>query len=171
MYSGKRHFCLNGGGFSLVELIIVIAILLIGGMVAIPMITSADSFQLSSVANMIAADLEYAKQMAITRGSMYSVVFDKTNESYQIVDQSKAVIPHPVKIGFNYSVDLTTDSRTDEVDIYDVNFDSRSIVKFDYFGSPYNSSGNSLSSGEITLEAGGEKMTISVEPVTGHISF
>ena len=155
----------------MIELIIVIAVLLIGAMVAIPMITSADSFQLSSVTNMIASDMEYAKQMAITRGGLYSVVFDKTNESYQIVDQGGSVISHPVKIGFSYSVSLTADSRTDKVEIEDVDFGSTSTVKFDSFGSPYDGSDNPLSAGDITLKAGDDEMTISVEPVTGHISF
>ncbi len=171
MYSGKRHFGLSGGGFSLIELIIVVVILLIGAMVAIPMVTSAGSFQLSSVANMIAADLEYAKQMAITRGGMYSVVFDKAKESYQIVDQGGSVIAHPVKIGFSYSVKLRADSRTDKVNIKDVDFDFTKIVKFDYFGSPYNGSGNPLGAGSITLKVDGDEIIISVEPVTGHISF
>ena len=169
--SGKRRFGFSGGGFTLVELIIVAAILLIAAMVAIPMITSAESFQLRSVANMIAADIEYAKQMAITRGGMYSVVFKKTDETYEIVDQNGSVVAHPVKTGFSYSVNLKSDSRTNKVDIYNVNFDSTQEVKFDYLGSPYNGSGNPLVDGQIILMAGNDKMTINVEPVTGHISI
>ena len=169
--SDKRRFGFNGGGFTLVELVIVVAILLIAAMVAIPMLTSAETFQLRAVANMIAADLEYAKQMAITRGGKYSVVFQQGTESYKIVDQDGSVIAHPVKIGFSYSVDLKSDSRTDKVNIASVNFGSTQTVKFDYLGSPYNGSDKPLNIGEILLQAGEDEITINVEPVTGHISF
>ena len=155
----------------MIELTIVIAILLIAAMVAIPMVTSAGTFQLRSVADMITADLEYAKQMAITRGGVYSVVFNRDNESYKVVDQNGSVVAHPVKVGFNYSVDLTADSRTDKVNIQNVDFDSTQTVKFDYLGSPYDGAGNPLDSGEITLMVGKDEITISIEPVTGHISF
>ncbi|NIA16938.1 MAG: hypothetical protein GWO86_01190 [Planctomycetes bacterium] len=170
-YSDNRCPGLSGGGFSLVELIIIVVILMIAAMIAVPVITSAESFQIRSTANMIAADLEYAKQMAIGRGGFYSVVFDETNESYQIINQSGDVVAHPVKIGQSYSVDLTSDSRTNSVDIVDVDFDSTSTVKFDCLGSPYNGSGTSLAVGKITLRAGDDEMTVSVEPVTGHISI
>lgn len=167
----KRRFGLSGGGFTLVELIIVMVILAITAMVAIPMITSGAGFQIRAVANMIAADIEYAKQMAITHGNKYSVVFNKDNDTYKIVDQNGSVIDHPVRTGFDYSVDLTTDSRTDEVDIVDVDFDSTSIVKFDYLGSPYNGSDHSLSAGNITLQAGDEEIIVKIESVTGYISI
>lgn len=169
--SDKRRFGLSGGGFTLIELVIVVAILLIAAMVAIPMVTSAGTFQLRSVANMITADLEYARQMAITRGGMYSVVFRQGNESYKIVDQNGSVVAHPVKIGFSYSVDLKTDSRTDKVDIKNVDFGSTQTVKFDYLGSPYDGSNKPLDTGEIILSVGEDEITVNVEPVTGHISF
>lgn len=170
-YSDNSCPDLSGGGFSLVELIIIVVILMIAAMIAVPMISSAASFQLRSTANMIAADLEYAKQIAIGRGGLYSVVFDKTNESYQIIDQNGDVIARPVKTSQSYSVNLTSDSRTNRVDIVDVDFDSSSTVKFDCLGSPYNGSGTSLAVGEITLKAGDNEMTVTVEPVTGHISI
>ncbi|NIA17024.1 MAG: hypothetical protein GWO86_01620 [Planctomycetes bacterium] len=170
-HSDKRCPGFSGGGFSLVELIIIVVILMVVAMIAVPMISSAESFQLRSTANMIAADLEYAKQMAIGRGGLYSAVFNKTNESYQIIGQDGAVVEHPVKTGQSYSVNLTTDSRTNRVDILNVDFDLTSTVKFDCLGSPYNGSGTSLDVGEITLRAGDNEMTVSVEPVTGHISI
>ena len=43
--SDKRRFGFSGGGFTLIELTIVVVILLIAAMVAIPMVTSAATFQ------------------------------------------------------------------------------------------------------------------------------
>ena len=166
------------GGFTLVELLIVIAIIMIAALTAIPMMSSAASVQIRSAANMIAADLEYAKSMAISRGQNYSVVFDTTAESYQIFeDQSGTLvlIKHPVKKGFYYEINFSTDGRLNKVDIVEVDFDpgSDNTITFDYFGSPYSGPGISspLNSGVISLQAGETTTTVTVEAVTGYISI
>jgi len=123
-------------GFTLVELLIVIAIITIAALTAIPMMSSAASVQIRSAANMLTADLEYAKSMSISRAQNYSVVFDKNTESYWIEDQDGNVLPHPVKKGFDYVIDFQNDGRLNKVDIVDVDFDATSEVKFDYLGSP-----------------------------------
>ena len=130
-------------------------------MIAVPMMSSAGSMQIRSAANMIAADLEYAKSMAISRQKTYDVVFDQAAESYQIEDTNE-IIDHPVRKGFKYVVNFSTDQRLDKVDIIDVNFGSDSWVEFDYLGSPNNG-------GEVKLQAGGTTATITVESVTGFI--
>ena len=160
-----------GRGFTVIELLIVVVIIAIAALTAIPMMTSADSFQMRSAANMIAADLEYAKTIAISRGQSFSVVFDKANESYRIEDESGTVIAHPVKKGFDYIIDFQNNSRLSKVDIEDVDFDTTSEVKFDYLGSPYNGDGDPLNSGVISLRVGQITVTVNVEPVTGFISI
>jgi Tfp pilus assembly protein FimT len=158
--------------------LLVVVIIAIAAMIAVPMMGSMDSVQIRSAANMIAADLEYAKSMAISRGQNFSVVFDKTTESYQIFkDQGGTLVPieHPVKKGFDYKVDFSSDSRLDKVVIDDADFDpdSSNTITFDYLGSPYSGSGtsNPLNSGTISIKAGDFTETISVEPVTGFISI
>ncbi len=157
-------------GFTLIELLIVIVILATGAMMAVPMISSASGFQLKSAANMLNADLEYARNLAITTGINHSVVFDTAAETYQIQDSSGTPVGHPVKAGQSYIIDLTADSRTDKVNIYTADFDSTNIVKFDYLGSPFSGANNPLNSGTITLKAAGETKTITVEPITGYIA-
>jgi len=154
----------KSSGFTVVELLIVVVIIAIAALLTVPMITSAAGIQVRSAANMVAADLEYAKSMAISRGQNFSAVFDKVSESYRIENQNGDVIPHPVKKGFDYVISFQNDSRLDKVDIADVDFDSTSRVMFDCLGSPD-------SGGTITLQAGGTIMRISVEPVTGFISI
>ena len=162
-------------GFTLIEILIVVVILLIAGMMAIPMMNSAASLQIQSAANIIAADLEYAKSMAIGRQQNYSVVFDTVNNSYEVCDSSGTVIPHPVNKGTDYVMNFSLDNRLDKVGISSVDFDpgSSSSITFDYLGSPYSGTGtsNPLSDGRIVLlEAGGTTVTVTVEPVTGFIS-
>lgn len=158
-------------GFTALEILIVVVIIAIAAMTTIPMMTSAAGIQIRSAANVIAADLEYAKSMAISKGQSFSVVFDKTTESYSIRDNAGNVISHPVKKGFDYIVDFRSDHRLNRVDIADVDFDTTSEIKFDYLGSPYNGANNPLNRGVISLQAGGKAATITIEPVTGFISI
>jgi prepilin-type N-terminal cleavage/methylation domain-containing protein len=159
-------------GFTMIELLIVVAILAIAAAIVVPMASSAGSMQLRAAGNMVAADLEYAKSMSISRGQKYAVVFDKTNESYQVNDEGGTMITHPITHGW-YTVSFRNDGRLSQVDIVDVSFDSKNTVSFDYLGSPYGGAGGSatpLNSGVITLRAGGITRTVNVAPVTGYIS-
>ena len=149
-------------GFTIIEILIVVVILAIAAMTAVPMMSSAGSIQVRSVANMIAADLEYAKSLAITKGQNFSVVFDTSSDSYRIDDQSGATIPHPVKKGFDYVIDLQSEGL-DRVDITGADFAGASQVEFDYLGSPD-------SGGTVTVQGGSVILTISVEAVTGYVS-
>ncbi|MDD5459952.1 MAG: prepilin-type N-terminal cleavage/methylation domain-containing protein, partial [Phycisphaerae bacterium] len=101
--------------FTLVEIIVVVVILGIAAMLVIPMGSSAASVQIRSAANTIAADIEYAKSLAITKGAVHSVLFDEANESYSVLDNTGTVVGHPVKKSSDYSIDFQTDNRLSEV--------------------------------------------------------
>jgi Tfp pilus assembly protein FimT len=147
----------------MIEILIVIVILAIAAMTAIPMMSSAGTVQLKSAASMIAADLEYAKSLAISRGQNFTVVFDTAAESYTIQDQGGSTVPHPVKKGFDYLIDLASEGL-DRVDIASVDFDGNSQIQFDYLGSPDNG-------GTVQLQTNSITTTVNVEPVTGYISI
>lgn len=153
-------------GFTLIELLIVIVILAISAAIAVPMMSSAASMQMRAAGGIVAADLEYAKSMAISRGQNHSVVFDPTNERYEIQNQSGAVIKHPVTQKENgYVVDFTTDGRLDRVKIDSTTFTDHKVT-FDPLGSPV----GLAAQGVVTLTAGDFTRTVTVEPVTGFIS-
>ncbi len=148
-------------GFTTIEILIVVVIIAIAAFTAIPMMSSASSMQVRSASNMIIGDLEYAKSIAISRCQNYSVVFDTSAESYEIQDQSGTVIAHPVKKGFDYIIDFQNDSRLNKVNIGSTTL-SGNTVSFNSLGSPDNG-------GTITIEAGGNSITITIEPVTGYV--
>jgi prepilin-type N-terminal cleavage/methylation domain-containing protein len=172
-FKSKDGYNLRGRirGFTLVELLIVIAIISIAALTAIPMMSSAASMQIRSAANLLTADLEYAKSMAISRAQNFSVIFDAGADTYRIEDQYGNVLSHPVKKGFNYVIDFQNDGRLKKVDILSVDFDSTSKITFDYLGSPYNGIHGPLNNGVINLQAGSTTSTITVEPVTGYVSI
>ena len=157
-------------GFTLVEIIIVVVIMSIAALMAVPMLTSASDLQLKSAANVIAADLEHVKSLAISRQKIYSVVFDSSTDSYQVLDSDSNVVSHPTKAGGLFTVSFPSESRLNSVGI-SADFDSDETVKFNYLGTPINSSDTDLVSGVITLTSGGDTMTVTVEPVTGYITI
>jgi len=163
-------FAARAGGFTIIEVLIVVVIIGVAAAIAVPMMSSAGSMQLRAAASMVAADMEYAKSMAISRGQFYAVVFNATADSYEIQDASGVVIAHPVKKGFDYEIDFRNDGRVDRVDLVSASFNATATVKFDYLGSPYDGGNNALNSGLVTLQAGSATKTVSVEPVTGFIS-
>lgn len=160
----ERRPCGWSRGFTIVELLIVVVILSIVALTAIPMMSSAASIQIRSAANIIAADIEYARSMAISRGQNHKVVFDKDTDSYKLVDLNGVTIQHPVKKGFPYVMNFRNESRLSRVDITSATFGGDQTVVFDCLGSPD-------SGGTVTLQAGGISTTITVEPVTGFVSI
>jgi type II secretion system protein H len=150
-------------GFTLIEMMIVVVIIGIAAAMAVPMISSGASFQVRSAANLVAADLEYAKSMAISRGQPYKVVFDATDESYQIKDSADTAIAPP---GRKNIVRFGSGGQLTEVAIVSASFGGTGTVTFDYLGSPQ----SLTSEGVVTLQAGGITKTVRVEPVTGFIS-
>jgi prepilin-type N-terminal cleavage/methylation domain-containing protein len=155
----RSRVCSNA--FTLIEVLIVVVILTIAALTAVPMMSSASSMQIRSAVNLIMADLEYAKSMAISRGQDYSVVFDVGTDSYSI-QQGGTVIQHPVKKG-DYIVSFPNDGRLSRVNVTSVDFSGNQSVQFDCLGSPDHG-------GTISLQAGDMTATITVEPVTGFIS-
>ncbi len=162
-------------GFTLIEIIVVVVILGIAALLAVPMLSSAADTQLRSAANMMAADMEYARSMAISRQQNYSVVFDSGTNSYEVQDSGGTVVAHPLNSAVGLSVVFGDDSRLDKVDITSADFDgfADETITFDYLGSPYSGVGvgTSLMSGTISLAAEGFTMTITVEPVTGYVTI
>jgi type II secretion system protein H len=150
-------------GFTLIELMIVLVIIGIAAAMAVPMISSGASFQIRSAANLVAADLEYAKSLAISRGRPYRVVFDAANESYRIEDSTNAAVAPP---GRKSPVDFRAESRINDVVIVSADFGGTETVTFDSLGSPQ----ALTSQGVVTLQAGSLTRTVTVEPVTGFIS-
>ena len=160
----NQNLIFRNRGFTLIELVAVIVIIAIAAMLAIPMFSSAAGIQIRAAADMMAADIEYAKSMAISRQKTYTVIFDESAESYRIQDES-GIISHPVTHK-DYVVNFKTDSRVNNVNIVDADFASSEQVSFNYLGSPDPDNG-----GSVTLSADAETIMVTVEAVTGYVSI
>jgi prepilin-type N-terminal cleavage/methylation domain-containing protein len=159
-------------GFTLVELILVVLILGIAALVAVPMFSSAADIQVRATANRIAADLDYARGLAITRQKHYAVVFDRANEIYDIRDAATdTVITNPLD-NRPFTVNLANDSRSGGVNIVSTDF-TDDTIEFDYLGTPYAGGSQLNAQGVITLRSrdGSFSLTVTVEPMTGCVSI
>lgn len=162
-------------GFTLIELLVVVVILSVAAMIVVPTLSSAADMQVRSAANTIAADLDYARGLAVTRQTNYSVVFNPAGESYEIRRTTdNAVIKNPLN-GQNYVVNFDANSRLSQVDLVSANFDAdaSNAITFDYLGAPYKGIGTAtkLTSGRITLQGGAFTLYVDVEPVTGYVTI
>ena len=157
--------------FTMVEIVVVVVIMSIAALLAIPMLSSAGDSQVKSAANIVASDIEYAKNLAIGRQKNYSIVFDTAADSYEVRDSDNAVIEHPMTKK-PYSITFSNDSRLSSVKINTADFDSTSTLYFDYLGTPYSGSLDPLkNAGVITLNADEFSLTVKVQPMTGYISI
>jgi prepilin-type N-terminal cleavage/methylation domain-containing protein len=169
--TARRNRC----AFTLVEIICVVVILAIAALIAIPAFSGASQMQVKAAADKLAADLEYAKSLAVTAQKNHKVVFDTNLESYSIWINSSGttwtLIKDPVK-KCDFKVTYPQDSRLSQVGIQSTTFVG-STVQFDYTGTPLDGSGNAITTGHNTvkLAAKGLTFTINVEPVTGYISI
>jgi prepilin-type N-terminal cleavage/methylation domain-containing protein len=170
MKEQKKHTFRLYRGFTLVELILVVLILSIAAVVAVPMFSSAADIQVRATANRIAADLDYARGLAITRQKDYSVVFDAANELYEIQDVDGVPITNPLD-NKTFTVNLANDARTGGVNIVSADFDGQTAVTFDYLGTPYAAGAPLTPQGVISLRSrdGSFTLTVKVEPVTGYV--
>jgi len=168
----------RAAGFTLLEILIVVVILAVAAMIAIPTLGSAADMQARAAANKIAADLDYAKGLAITRQQNFTVVFTPASESYEIRDDTgTTVIPHPV-LGGLFQVDLRNERNLGSVNIVLANFiagSTSNAITFNYLGSPFAGTaatpGNELNSGQVKIEAGTFSLTVNVEPMTGYVTI
>ena len=157
-------------GFTLVEIIVVVVILGIAALIAVPMLSSAADMQVRAAANRLAADMDYAKGLAVTYQKNYSVVFYPASESYDIRETAADVIvKNPVRPDQDYVVNFATDSNMSRVNIVNTDLTSDTVT-FDYLGSPY-TGGSPLNSGVITLQAEAFTIVVDIEPMTGYITI
>ena len=144
-------------GFTLVELIIVIAVLSIVSALAIPRFAAgAMRRRIDAAAQRVVQDLKLARQYARQTSTAQSVTFETSSDSYRF--DGMADPDHPDS---RYTVRLG--EQPYEVDLYQVSLGGDDVFEFDGFGNPD-------SDGTITLQVGDLARTITIDRVTGVIS-
>lgn len=155
MKTSNRHSASTRGGFSLVELIIVVLLIGIAAAAAIPQFAGAlEHARAEAAAQRIAADLKYAMNDAITRSTTRTVTFTVGGDTYTIPEINAMDSRREA-----YLVDLTDEGFACQ--IVSADFGGSSSVSFDWHGEPD-------SAGSIVVQSGSSSFTVAVAN-TGHV--
>ena len=161
MTSDRCNRTAEGRAFTLVEILVVVVILaLIAGLV-IPMVVDTDDLRATAAARMVATDLQYAQNIAITTQQNVTVAFDAGEGTYALSNASGALI-HPMK-KTAFTIDLKGEDGWERVELVSASFGGGATVTFDELGAP-------SSAGTVTVKAGGMIYQISVAAATGRVT-
>ena len=149
------------GGFTLVELMVVIVILAILAVVVIPQVTGTSSMKAQSAARLVMSDLEYAQDLAITSQSDITVTFDTSGNFYGVSNES-GPLNHPITKK-TYVVDFDTVAGLNGVSLSNASFGAGSSVTFDSLGAP-------TPDGSVSVSAGDSGYRVTVAPITGRVT-
>ncbi len=89
MKPGHRRFRNSASGFSIIEIVFVVAMIaILGSVTIIQLQPSIEKYRLVSSANMIASEMNAGRALAISRNWAYEAQFDTNANTIQLVDPS-----------------------------------------------------------------------------------
>jgi prepilin-type N-terminal cleavage/methylation domain-containing protein len=161
------------GGFTLIELAIVVTLVGLLAWMALPTRSSLDEIKLRAAARRIAGDLRYAQSMTILRRVRYGVVFDLDQSGYTLYSPKPgAPVPDPSNRGRALGLSFRKPGELQGISIDSVSFDGTNAISFDSFGSPRDAAGRDLSDpGRVVLSYAGMRALVTVSPGTGTVTL
>lgn len=143
--------------FTLVELVITVLICAILASVAGPKYLNAyHRYRVDAAAQRIKADVEFARQQAVTRSQSHTVRFDPATETYALLGIADMDRP-----GSTATVDLSDTPYG--INLSAATFGGSADLVFDYHGLP-------ASGGTITVQSSGNTRTVTINADTGKAS-
>ena len=112
------------GGFTLIELVVVITIIGILAWVAYPKLTGTSEIKLDAAARRVAADLRYAQNRSIGIG-VPTLLFDSAQEKYTVYAPTPACGRRPGRSSAAVSVDFLRRGEYQGVTIVSAAFEAR----------------------------------------------
>lgn len=155
------HRSVDRTAFTLVELLIIVAILAVMALLVVPHMTGAGDHQVQGAARTLISDISFAQGDAMSRQATRKVVFDVENNSYRLTDGSDTVLAASWQ-GGSYQRDFDDDGRYAGVKLVDTSFDSGTLV-FDDLGAP-------VSGGYVDMKSGDSSYRVTVAPFTGRVT-
>jgi general secretion pathway protein H len=147
--------------FTLAELIVVIVILAVAAGMVVPYAISTSDLAVVSAARILASDLEYAQNVAITTQQWVKLSFDTSTESYSLANAS-GTLDHPINKA-PYVVSFPSLRGFEGVNVVSAGFGGAPELTFDVLGSPDNG-------GSTVLQAGAHTYVVSVASATGKVT-
>jgi len=166
----SRQRSYRPAAFTLVELLLVVAVLIIAAAIVLPNIGSAGDAQAKSAATVLTSDLELARDLALKTQCPHTVLFSSDEQSYKVVADyageayaAAQAVEHPVVEGTLFEGTLAERNGMGGVSVTDVSFGGDACVTFNELGEP-------SAAGSVTVQAGRTQMRIAVTGLTGSVS-
>ncbi|MDP7287966.1 MAG: GspH/FimT family pseudopilin [Phycisphaerae bacterium] len=150
-------------GFTITEMITVLAILGIASAVAIPQFSSNTEQYAQAAARAIAYDMQYAQDLAVTSQSPVTMAIDSGGTGYSLKNSSGNTLTHPITHK-PYTVSFQDDPGISTLTISH-SFGGALNVVFDAFGTP-NTSGTMT----ISHQALSSNVVVTLHGATGTVT-
>ncbi len=164
-----------GGGFTLIEMIVVVVLVSVLAVIAIPRVTSFTDTRGAAAGRLIQRDMSFARERAVATGARSWVTFNTATGLCSVLVENPAA---PGRAGAVVLTDPATGQAysrrygTGEfvgVALTGASFDAGTEVGFDWLGRPYNATENLLGASGVVTITGNHRVTI--EPGTGAIAY
>lgn len=169
-------------GFSLTEMLVVVAIVGLVAAATTTSLSSSDSKQLDAAASEVVSLIRFARNEAIRTGDAHGVDANVATQRIRPYIRGIFGIPfytvrNPVDRNI-YNLDFDSEPGMSDVVVSSVLFDfqgvgSQALLGFNIDGVPKYESGGTvhlLNSAEIRLSLGNDERVINVAPVTGRVT-
>jgi type II secretion system protein H len=150
------------GGFTLVELLVVIVILGIAAAMVVPQMLNAGQMTIQAAARMVVSDIVYAQNEAIARQQTRQFIVDEDANAYRVTDGAGDALAAPW-LGGTLVVDFDTDKRFRGVSVTDADFGGSATLGFDELGTP-------TAGGTVDLNTNGYRYRVTVTAFTGRVT-
>lgn len=154
---------------------IVVAVLVIIGAMAVPMFSNTDVTRLTSAASVLAADIDAARAESIAHSEdLRYIVFDNNNLTWHLAGESDTTTPidHPDS-GQPYARTLGASNLTQlagvTIDSYDL--DTTSETNDNKLGFGIYGQTDQTNDPTITLRSGDNVLTLTVNATTGEVTI
>lgn len=163
--SGRHVVTRLRGGFTLIEVLVVVAIIGIAGAVVVPQMLKSSTLTVQAAGRMVIADLLYAQNEAIAQQRPRRLVFDVDGNSYRMTDDQDNTLQaswRDSQGSGNYVINFSKDSRFAGVRLKNVDFGGEKYVEYDALGAP-------AQGGSLDLVTDNVTYRVTVSPFTGRV--
>lgn len=147
IYAGIK--AADKGGFTLLELLCVLALIGILSSIIMPRLISLANWKLEGTARAMATDIRLVQQEALVHGESAEIFFLGSHNCYQLrLPEGSRMVYFPEEVSYKGATSFSTDP----------------FLKFTELGTPAGGGGT------VTLQtSNGSKMYVIVTPVTGRV--